>query len=286
MPPTETDSSAAQSSKVGAPRDPPRAREGLASERLIMTARRSLASLIALAALAACSATSGEGNEPDVDIVEQIGQLSRAELEARDQSGYNALHRAAAAGDDRMATAVLEKGVDVNVRARSLRSGGQYSEHPGNMGGMTALALAANRGSESVVEMLISHSADVDLSDPLVLAASNGHVAVMRQLLNAGAYVDHQSDDMEGATALLAACMMGQAEAVDALLEAKADPSVTNTHGTSPMQAANEYASQSAASPELAAAIADAGGGNHKAVLKSLRRALSNRSKRKRQEEL
>jgi outer membrane protein assembly factor BamB len=87
------------------------------------------------------------------------------------------LFAAARAGDAARVQAALDKGVDVNAKARY---------------GMTALSFAADRGLESLVKLLIDRGANVNVQDtfyqmrPIDLALSNGHVAVARLLLERG----------------------------------------------------------------------------------------------------
>eukprot|EP00966_Prymnesium_polylepis_P113336 2620896-Prymnesium_polylepis.1 len=171
------------------------------------------AALLVAAALLPCSAGS--------EAIEETGDVrgrTLLELEEHDDDGYNALHRAATAGDAAIVGQLLEAGVDPSIRSKDE----QFSIKDGT----TALALAANRGHLDVVSLLLSWNADVNLSGPLVLAASNGHTDVLSLLLDAGAEINLQSGEMNGATALGAACMMGQADAVELLIEAGADVSI------------------------------------------------------------
>ena len=155
-----------------------------------------------------------------VDDVEAISALSITELERLDAEGFNALHRASTAGALDVVTAILGRdGANVNILSQDSQHGIQH--------GLTALALAANKGHERVVSaLLLAHgsaadggrAADVNLGSPLVLAAAEGHVGIIDALLVAGADVNLPSLDMTGATPLIAAAQMGQAAAVELLL--------------------------------------------------------------------
>lgn len=87
------------------------------------------------------------------------------------------LFAAARDGDLPRVQTALDKGVDVNARARY---------------GMTALSFAADRGLEPLVKLLIERGADVNVQDtfyrmrPIDMALSNGHLPVARLLLQRG----------------------------------------------------------------------------------------------------
>ncbi len=96
--------------------------------------------------------------------------------------------------------------------------------------GITALMLACYAGKLDVVKLLLKHGADVNLHpteaqlnefvdtqafSPLMYAAANGHVAVVKELLVKGARLD--AKDSDGRTALALAQKNGHAE-ITALL--------------------------------------------------------------------
>ena len=95
------------------------------------------------------------------------------------------------------------------------------------------LMLAAFKGQLKLVEQLIAREADVNKPGwtPLHYAASSGHVAVLRLLLENDAYIDASSPN--GSTPLMLAAMYGTASAVKLLLEEGADPLLTNERGLS-----------------------------------------------------
>lgn len=113
------------------------------------------------------------------------------------------------------------------------------------------LMLAALKGQLKLVEQLIARDADVNKPgwSPLHYAASSGHVAVMRLLLENDAYIDASSPN--GSTPLMLAAMYGSASAVKLLLEEGADPLLHNDRGLSALDFA-----QQAKRDEAAAIIA------------------------------
>ena len=87
--------------------------------------------------------------------------------------------------------------------------------------GKTALMLAAARGHESMVMLLLSAGAIIDEWDrggetALILAAANGHESVVDLLLKSGAEVDRNGN---GKTALMSAAAHGHESVVNLLLE-------------------------------------------------------------------
>ena len=80
----------------------------------------------------------------------------------------------------------------------------------------TALTLAAAGGHEELVELLITHGANIEHRDkkgctPLILAASAGHAVTVAILLDHNADIEAQSDRTKD-TALSLACSGGRQE--------------------------------------------------------------------------
>ena len=92
---------------------------------------------------------------------------------------------------------------------------------------MTALMNAINKNNASLVEQLIREGADVDELDangdaPLVIAAYKGYDQILKLLLEAGADVKAVDPGMK-ATALHAAAYAGQTGAAQLLIEYQID---------------------------------------------------------------
>ncbi|VTU25349.1 ankyrin repeat domain-containing protein [Variovorax sp. RA8] len=93
------------------------------------------------------------------------------------------------------------------------------------------LMLAALKGQQDLVTRLIARDADVNKPGwaPLHYAATGGHVAIMKQLLEHYAFIDAQSPN--GSTPLMMAAMYGSSAAVQLLLDEGADTAMKNQLG-------------------------------------------------------
>lgn len=93
------------------------------------------------------------------------------------------------------------------------------------------LMMAALKGQQELVSRLIARDADINKPGwtPLHYAATNGHVAVMKQLLDQHAFIDAQSPN--GTTPLMMAAMYGSTTAVQLLLDEGADLFMKNQQG-------------------------------------------------------
>jgi len=82
----------------------------------------------------------------------------------------------------------------------------------GNKGDLTPLMDAASQGHLEIVKLLISHGADVNAqsacgNSPLMYACSSGHEDIVKELLNAGARVEDNNEN--GHTPLMEAASSG-----------------------------------------------------------------------------
>ncbi|KIZ06017.1 ankyrin repeat protein [Monoraphidium neglectum] len=100
------------------------------------------------------------------------------------------------------------------------------------------LVLAAGNGHLAVVKYLLSQGAGVEQRSvmqetALIRAAHNGHLNVVEHLLSAGAAIDAR--DLGDNSALHWAAMRGHVEVVRALVAAGADKTARNKQGCTPI---------------------------------------------------
>ena len=130
----------------------------------------------------------------------------------------NAVADAASRGDVKDVSALVAKGADVNAPQGD---------------GMTALHWAAMNGSTELAALLLQAGANPNPSTrvggytPLLLAAKQGHGAVVGALLEGGATAATATDN--GTTALMFAAQSGDVRSVELLLDRKVDPNTRET---------------------------------------------------------
>ena len=102
--------------------------------------------------------------------------------------------------------------------------------------GESPLMLAALKGQLELATKLVAKGADVNKTGwtPLHYAASNGHVDVIKLLIENHAYIDAESPN--GSTPLMMASMYGNAQSVKLLLEEGADSLLKNQIGLTALQ--------------------------------------------------
>jgi ankyrin repeat protein len=159
---------------------------------------------------------------PDPEALE-INRLETLIKESPDLINARAdmppLHQAVRGHQVRVATFLLDRGADVNLR-----------DNAGN----TALSLAAQLGDRQMVELLIERNANVNLENQkntaLLVAANNGFKSIVELLLAKGA--DISATDARERTALHIAAADNRKEIAEVLLARKADLNARSLEGS------------------------------------------------------
>ncbi len=181
-----------------------------------------------LSAYGGLYAAAAQGSVDDIRRLAQMG----ADLNARDGNGRTPLHVAAFQGHGSVAQALIAAGADPGLLDNQ-----RYD----------AVTIAAVRDDVPMLRALLAAGASAKLvtsvydGTALIAAAHLGHDGIVRELIRAGAPLDHVSN--LGWTALIEAVVLGDGgarhtETVRALLEAGADPRISDRNGSTPLQLA------------------------------------------------
>ena len=165
----------------------------------------------------------------DVPAIERLAAGGKAVLEARDAHGRTPLHVATFARQRGAVKALLAAGADT-----AAFDSGRYD----------AVTIAAVADDEATLAILLAGGASAKLvtsrydGTALIAAAHLGHDGVVRQLIAAGAPLDHVNNLHW--TALIEAIVLGDGgkrhqATLDALLKAGASTALTDRSGQTPL---------------------------------------------------
>lgn len=177
-----------------------------------------------------------------------------ADVNARESAQQQtALMWAASRRQGPMVKLLIEAGADVRATAKKWREIVQLccwanTSDPSDIteidrGGFTALLFAARQGDVDSARSLLAGGANIEETSaegvaPLALAAFSNHAPLVRFLLEQGA---NPNAGGGGFTALHAAVLRGNHDAVKALLAHKADPNLQVTRPTAFTRGTNDY---------------------------------------------
>ncbi|MBO1907816.1 ankyrin repeat domain-containing protein [Microvirga sp. 3-52] len=179
-----------------------------------------------LSAYRGLHAAAARGSDEDIRRLAQAG----ADLNTRDSNGRAPLHVAAFQGRGAAARTLIAAGADP-----ALLDNQRYD----------AVTIAAVRDDVPTLKALLSAGASAKLitsvydGTALIAAAHLGHDGIVRELIRAGAPLDHVNN--LGWTALIEAVILGDGgprhtQTVRALLDAGANPKIPDRDGMTPLQ--------------------------------------------------
>lgn len=182
--------------------------------------------------IAAYDGMHAAAHRGDVPEIERLAKQSRRVLEARDQHGRTPLHVATFARQHHAIQALIKMGADHGALEQD-----RYD----------AVTIAAVADDEDTLRVLLAEGASAKLvtsrydGTALIAAAHLGHSGVVRQLIAAGAPLDHVNNLHW--TALIEAIVLGDGGArhqstLQALLDAGANVQLADRDGRSPLQLA------------------------------------------------
>ncbi|MGH8617257.1 MAG: ankyrin repeat domain-containing protein [Burkholderiales bacterium] len=184
------------------------------------------------AEVAAYRGMHAAAHQGDVATIARLAAESPAQLESRDPHGRTPLHVATFARQRGAVQALLKSGAN-----HAALEAGRYD----------AVTIAAVANDEKTLRLLLAAGASASLvtsrydGTALIAAAHLGHSGVVRQLIVAGAPLDHVNNLHW--TALVEAIVLGDGgprhqETLQALLDAGASTALTDREGRTPLQLA------------------------------------------------
>ncbi|XP_062865779.1 caskin-1 [Trichomycterus rosablanca] len=216
--------------------------------------------------------------------VELIALLLEAQaiVDIKDQKGMRPLHYAAWQGKCEPLKMLLKAGSSVNSQSDEgqipLHLSSQHGHYDGSEmllqhqsnpcirdhAGKTPLDLACEFGRVLVVQLLLNSNmcaamlepkpSDPNGISPLHLAAKNGHIDIMKLLIQAGIDTNRQT---KSGTALHEAALCGKTDAVRLLLDSGVSASVRNTYCQTALDIVNQFTTTQA-SREIKQMLRDA----------------------------
>lgn len=179
---------------------------------------------------------------------------------------YEDFFKAVQRDDAATVQSLLERGFDPNTRDPNLQNGlylalrepslkvakvlidwPKTDLNASNTANETPLMMAVLKGQVEIAAAMLAKDADVNKTGwaPLHYAATSGHIALIKLLLDKHAYIDAESPN--GSTPLMMAAMYGTPEAVKLLLDEGADPLLKNQIGMSAIDFAQKAVRQESA---------------------------------------
>ncbi|XP_068186093.1 ankyrin repeat domain-containing protein 50 isoform X2 [Antennarius striatus] len=195
-----------------------------------------------------CGSLTSSLIQPPVLVSREVLQLlTRTGLISADHCAHADLSIGVNCATEKETISQQEFEMELSVK-KMLESGVSVNHHT-STDGQTLLTSAAHQGSANIVKLLLTHGFDPMKSDhhsqtPLILASKQGHISVLKVLLEWATSHEPQKMQMmehidnDGWTALRSAAWGGHSEAVRLLLDAGADVDGCDGEGRTALRAA------------------------------------------------
>ncbi len=182
------------------------------------------------------------------DFTLEIKQLLTdvTKINTRDNFGFSALMRAAEKGYLDAVELLIDSGADLNLRNDNVDD--DYFEDLTQV--RSALMLAAEHGHLDVVKRLVEKKAKIDFLEgdneisALALSSGNGHLEIVQFLIENGAVIE---DDKASPSPLMRAARNGYVDVMRCLIKAGADIRRMSYEAESPLIVAAEWGAIAAA---------------------------------------
>lgn len=163
----------------------------------------------------------GAASNGDLNKIKEL--ISQVDINGQDDRGRTALMQAAFFGHADILEFLLQQ-PNININAQDHKK-------------YTALSLAASVGRENIMKILLKvHHIDVNTQNtitgntPLIQASKEGHENIVNLLLNIPT-INLNIRNLDGFTGLMLAVLNGREVIAKRLLNAGADPNITNNEG-------------------------------------------------------
>ena len=149
----------------------------------------------------------------------------RAEISSSDSGGRSLLHFAVSHGDTALVKSLVSFGVDA---------------HPKDNKGLTPLCQAIRDNRTQIAQLLLDHGAKPTNKLEVFGAVGRGEIDTLRVLLDHGLDIDQPAFNSD-VSLLMAACIRGQIDIVQLLLNRGAKVNFSNIHGATALMHATKW---------------------------------------------
>uniref|UniRef100_A0A8I5ZVH8 CASK interacting protein 1 n=1 Tax=Rattus norvegicus TaxID=10116 RepID=A0A8I5ZVH8_RAT len=180
-----------------------------------------------------------------------LGSTKKINVNFQDPDGFSALHHAALNGNTELISLLLEAQAAVDIKDNKGKphgeSGAKGQLEPGppfpDPSFQVVQLLLSSNMCAALLEPRPGDTTDPNGTSPLHLAAKNGHIDIIRLLLQAGIDINRQT---KSGTALHEAALCGKTEVVRLLLDSGINAQVRNTYSQTALDIVHQFTTSQA----------------------------------------